>query len=131
MGDRYSGKIKCPICGCKDDYYYAPTCGITEWTCYKCEHIVNLEKYTGISREEASNKDVIEKLIRQNKNMKPAITAQLFKDYFNKLSVEAVQYPVVIRIGKDGRQLEYEIRDVYIYVDNNKKKLILYVKTDN
>ena len=59
------------------------------------------------------------------------LTVQMLMGYFNKLSVEAVQYPVVIRIDKDGRQLEYEIRDVYIYVDNNKKKLILYVKTDN
>ena len=49
MGDRYILTVACPVCGHKDgDVYFAPTCGFKTWKC-QCGHIVDLEKYTGIS----------------------------------------------------------------------------------
>ena len=55
MGTRYYLTIVCPDCGfTDDDGYYAPTCGFTTWEC-ECGHVVDLEEYTGISYEEASN----------------------------------------------------------------------------
>ena len=61
MGDRFYINVECPKCGyCESDIYYAPTCGITKWKCEKCGNIVNLEEYTGISYEDASNRDLIE-----------------------------------------------------------------------
>lgn len=69
MGDRYIGEIKCPACGHEDEYYYAPTCGFNEWICTKCDKVVNLEEYTGISKEEASNKDVIKDIYEQFKKV--------------------------------------------------------------
>ena len=60
MGDRYILEQTCPKCGFyDDDVYYAPTCGFTEWKCKKCGEIVDLEEETGISREDASNADII------------------------------------------------------------------------
>ena len=64
MGDRYYITVKCPKCGfTENDVYYAPTCGITNWCCPKCETWVDLEEYTGISYEDASNADIIQKLV--------------------------------------------------------------------
>ena len=64
MGTRYYISVKCPECGHhKDDVYYAPTCGFVDYTC-KCGHIIDMEKYTGISYEEASNRKEIETLIK-------------------------------------------------------------------
>jgi len=58
MGERFFLEITCPECGFHDDdVYYAPTCQITEWECEQCGHIVDLEEYTGISYEDASNAD--------------------------------------------------------------------------
>jgi len=55
MGTRYHLQITCPKCGIlDDDVYYAPTCGFTDWTC-ECGHKIDLELWTGISYEEASN----------------------------------------------------------------------------
>jgi len=65
MGTRYFITVKCPRCGAvEDDVYYAPTCGFVDWNCPKCKYLVSLPEYTGISEEEASNKDIIEKLCR-------------------------------------------------------------------
>lgn len=65
MGDRYILTVKCPKCGHEDDnVYYAPTCGFTEHKC-SCGHIVDLEKLTGITYEEASNRAEIEELCRK------------------------------------------------------------------
>ena len=64
MGDRYYVKVKCPKCGfTEDDIYYAPTCGFTEWKCPKCETVVDLAEYTGISYEDASNLDIIQEIV--------------------------------------------------------------------
>ena len=57
MGTRYWIRVTCPDCGvCEDNVYYAPTCGFVEWTC-ECGCVVDLEKLTGISYNEASNID--------------------------------------------------------------------------
>ena len=64
MGDRYVLEVTCPKCGLRDDDVpYAPTCGFVDWKCDNCGHVVDLEKYTGISRKKASNAGVIQKLI--------------------------------------------------------------------
>ena len=64
MGDRYYISVVCENCGFnEDDVYYAPTCGFIEWTCQKCGKVVDLEKYTGISYEDASNQFEIESII--------------------------------------------------------------------
>ena len=67
MGDRYYLTVKCK-CGFEEqDVYYAPTCGFEEWECPKCNTIVNLEEYSGISKESCSNKEIIEKIIERLK----------------------------------------------------------------
>ncbi len=63
MGDRYYISIVCPVCYFKDTAYYAPTCGFIKWECINCNHIIDLEKLTGISYDEASNADLIERMI--------------------------------------------------------------------
>ena len=64
MGERYFLTVTCPKCGFTDnDVYYAPTCGFTEFVCPECEHVVDLEKLTGISYDDASNAAGIETLI--------------------------------------------------------------------
>ena len=64
MGDRYIIVVVCPNCQFKEEeVYYAPTCGFTKWTCPECSKVVNLEKYTGISYEDASNRSEIESII--------------------------------------------------------------------
>lgn len=56
MGDRYILEIICPKCKFFDDeVYYAPTCGFTKWRCDVCGYTIDLEDYTGISYEDASN----------------------------------------------------------------------------
>lgn len=61
MGDRYILTVVCPNCGTEDDdVYYAPTCGFLTYTCAKCGTVIDLEVYTGISAEEASNAEIIE-----------------------------------------------------------------------
>ena len=66
MGDRYIITVICPKCGYKDDDVgYAPTCGLDRWRCPKCRKKVNLEKYTGISYEDASNRYEIEGYIKK------------------------------------------------------------------
>ncbi len=63
MGDRYYLSMECPVCGEKEDeVYFAPTCGIVEWECPLCRHLVDLCEYTGISYADASNADLIEAL---------------------------------------------------------------------
>lgn len=65
MGDRYIVEVVCPKCKYEDrDVYYAPTSGFTHWECPKCNHKIDLAAYTGISHEECSNKDLIEKIIK-------------------------------------------------------------------
>lgn len=62
MGDRYFITVTCK-CGYEDDdVYYAPTCGFVKWTCPKCKRKVNLEEYTGITYEHASNRDLIKSM---------------------------------------------------------------------
>ena len=65
MGSRYFIYCECPKCGeIEDDVYFAPTCGFTEWICPKCGYVLNLCDYTGISFEDASNKTLIEKILK-------------------------------------------------------------------
>lgn len=62
MGDRYILTVKCPKCGLvDDDVYYAPTCGFTEHKC-ACGSVIDLEEWTGISYEDCSNRDEIQRL---------------------------------------------------------------------
>lgn len=59
MGDRYIITVICSECGAKHlNVWYAPTCGVKEFEC-PCGHVVDLEEYTGITEEQASNRDVI------------------------------------------------------------------------
>lgn len=68
MGDRYILKVICPKCKFKDnEVYYAPTCGFVDWKCPKCQTIVDLAEYSGITYEEASNKEIIDKIINSIK----------------------------------------------------------------
>ena len=63
MGDRYFITVKCEKCGTEtEDVYYAPTCGITDFKCV-CGNTIDLEQYTGISYEDASNADLIGKIV--------------------------------------------------------------------
>ena len=63
MGTRYHLTIVCPDCGFTDeDGYYAPTCGFTDWCCAHCGTLVDLEEYTGISYDEASNLEEMQAL---------------------------------------------------------------------
>ena len=64
MGTRYWITVLCPQCGMKHlDIWYAPTCGVTDFTCPDCGLIIDLEEYTGISEEGASNRKEIEAAI--------------------------------------------------------------------
>jgi len=66
MGDRYFLTVICPKCKfIEEDVYYAPTCGFTKWKCPICKHKIDLEKYTGITKKDASNKEKLEKIWRQ------------------------------------------------------------------
>lgn len=59
MGDRYFISVTCPKCTYEEkEVYYAPTCGLTTWTC-ECGYVVDLEEYTGITEAEASNREEI------------------------------------------------------------------------
>lgn len=65
MGTRYFLQITCPKCGVHDnDVYYAPTCGFVTWEC-ECGHEIDLEEWTGISYEEASNATEIAKMLEE------------------------------------------------------------------
>ena len=58
MGDRYILTITCERCGRRDkNVYFAPTCGISDWTCPTCGRVVDLEAHTGITYADASNAD--------------------------------------------------------------------------
>ena len=64
MGNRYIIVVKCPKCGLvDDDVWFAPTCGYDEWICWRCTEIVDLYEYTGISYEDASNADELDKIV--------------------------------------------------------------------
>lgn len=64
MGDRYFLNVTCKECGFREDeVYYAPTCGLIDWECPECGTVVDLQKLTGISYEDASNRDQIGALV--------------------------------------------------------------------
>ena len=66
MGNRYFIDVQCPRCSyVNEDVYYAPTCCVTEHTCSSCGETINLAAYTGISAEDASNRDEIERIVRE------------------------------------------------------------------
>ena len=59
MGDRYIITVECPNCKKEtEEVWYAPACGVTKFPC-DCGHIIDLVEYTGISHEDASNKELI------------------------------------------------------------------------
>jgi len=63
MGDRYILTLKCPQCGSiNDEVYYAPTCGFLAHTC-SCGYVTDLEEYTGIAYDDASNKDALNDIV--------------------------------------------------------------------
>jgi len=64
MGDRYFLTVTCPQCQYIEyNVYYAPTCGFIKWDCPSCGAEVDLEKLTGISYEDASNREEIKKIV--------------------------------------------------------------------
>ena len=66
MGDRFILTIVCPKCNhMDDDVYYAPTCGFVDWKCPKCGTTVDLEAVSGISYEDASNREEISQLCKE------------------------------------------------------------------
>lgn len=65
MGTRYFITVICPNCqSIHSDIYYAPTCGFKTFVCPDCDVEIDLEEYTGITEEDASNRMVIESLIK-------------------------------------------------------------------
>lgn len=67
MGDRYHLTVKCNCGFTEEGVYYAPTCGFTTWECPKCEKIIDLEEYTGISYDDCSNVDLISFMVNSIK----------------------------------------------------------------
>jgi len=66
MGDRYIISVICEKCAAiEDDVYYAPTCGFLTAQCAECGYVTDLEEYTGITYEDASNKELIEEIINE------------------------------------------------------------------
>lgn len=66
MGDRYFLEMTCSKCKFVDnDVYFAPTCGFSKWKCPDCGEVVNLEKFTGITKEAASNKEEIREIMNK------------------------------------------------------------------
>lgn len=66
MGTRYILTEICPKCGFIDnDVYFAPTCGITNWTCPKCKTEFDLSILTGITEADASNLTEIERVCKE------------------------------------------------------------------
>jgi hypothetical protein len=65
VGDRYIlDSVTCPRCDHIDwDCYYAPSCDFINHTCSECGYIIDLEEYTGITREDCSNTDEIKKIV--------------------------------------------------------------------
>lgn len=64
MGTRYWLTVVCPSCGAEHfDVWYAPTCGVKSFICPNCGTDIDLEEYTGISEEDASNREAIEAII--------------------------------------------------------------------
>ena len=60
MGDRWFITVECPQCShVEGDVYFAPTCDFTYWTCSECGYVLDLEQYTGITVEGASNAEEI------------------------------------------------------------------------
>lgn len=70
MGDRYTLTVKCDCGKVDDDVYYAPTCGFTHWRCPTCGKLIDLEAYSGITYEDASNKELISQLMTDLKEVK-------------------------------------------------------------
>jgi hypothetical protein len=64
MGDRYFITVICPECNTEDnDVYYAPTCNFVIHKCSGCGIQIDLEKYTGITHEDASNLQEIKQAV--------------------------------------------------------------------
>ena len=66
MGDRYFLTVHCPQCGLtENEVYYAPTCGFVDWKCPNCGKAIDLEKVSGISYADASNREEISQLCKE------------------------------------------------------------------
>jgi len=73
MGTRYFLTVVCECGAEEEDVCYAPTCGFVSHTCSGCGTEIDLEKYTGITYKDASNRAEIEAIIagmmKQNPEM--------------------------------------------------------------
>jgi hypothetical protein len=64
MGTRYWIDVMCVGCGHVDKgVYFAPTCDFTTHDCTKCGKKIDLEEYTGITREQASTRKEMAELM--------------------------------------------------------------------
>ena len=71
MGTRYFLTVVCE-CGVEEeDVCYAPTCGFVSHTCSGCGAVIDLEKRTGITYEDASNVAEIEAAIAETMKQNP------------------------------------------------------------
>ena len=86
MGDRYILTVKCDCGKVDEDVYYAPTCGFTHWKCPNCGNIIDLEVYSGITYEYASNEELISQLIDSIHSVKR--DQGLEKEYPTEFDVE-------------------------------------------
>jgi len=64
MGIRYILDVVCPKCRKRSEVYYAPTCDFLTHKC-ECGHEIDLEEYTGITYEQASNRREMEELCQK------------------------------------------------------------------
>lgn len=77
MGTRYYIDVTCPRCSRQEkEVYYAPTCGFNTWAC-QCGRVVDLERYSGLAYEDASNREEIEGLIHEYPKKVVSHTEQL------------------------------------------------------
>lgn len=89
MGTRYVVTVMCPNCGrIHNDVYYAPTCGFL-WHKCDCGTKINLSKWTGISYEDASNLERIERIVASYKDdgMRFEVFIEVANDWNNWLSL--------------------------------------------
>jgi len=90
MGDRYFLTVVCPDCGeVEEEVYYAPTCGFKTHKCHVCHEIIDLEKYSGISEEDASNRALFEEVAKnpdlaKQMDESPELMMQMIDQFKNK-----------------------------------------------
>jgi excisionase family DNA binding protein len=120
MGNRYFLTVICPKCGeTEKDVYYAPTCGFTEWNCPKCKKKVDLEEYSGISYEEASNRKQLSLMIKRLQRQTPpgyTYAGTPAVGHWNKIIFDKPHWTT----GKLAKFLGVSVSTVQRYVDKGK-----------